>query len=97
MTDAPDKDTLDLLGKVLLTPRRVVINSDGDAVPYAIARDEHDIVPDIIFVRNDGWTLGAPRHLMNVAALMWPKDWVWEIEVTRMNEDDEKIEGWDEG
>jgi hypothetical protein len=39
------------------------------------ARDDHRINPDIVFVRDDGWTLGAPDYLENVAFELWEEDW----------------------
>jgi hypothetical protein len=31
---------------------------------------------DYIFIRNDGWTLGAPFHLAKDAENMWKGDWI---------------------
>lgn len=56
---------------------RVVINSDGYAVTPQRARDEYSISPDIVFVRDDGWTLGAPKSLERIAYRMWKKEWVY--------------------
>jgi hypothetical protein len=57
-------------------PDRVVINAEGEAVPPLRARRDHNIYPDIIFARNDGWMLAAPIHLQEVAERMWPDEWV---------------------
>jgi len=56
---------------------RVVVASDGYAVPCKRAKDKHGIEPDIVFVRNDGWTLGAPDSLSQTAYNMWKADWVY--------------------
>lgn len=57
-------------------PDRVVINTDGEAVSSRRAR-ERGIVPEVIFARNgDGWMLGAPAHLVDVAERMYPDEWV---------------------
>lgn len=34
------------------------------------------IIPDIIFIRSDGWVLGAPAELENVAYEMWEENWI---------------------
>lgn len=55
-------------------PDRVVVNFEGYAMPHRKA--VHAGVPwDIVFVRNDGWTLGAPSHLEALAYDTWPKLW----------------------
>lgn len=54
---------------------RVVIKADGTAVNPVKAKREYQIEPGVIFVRNDGWTLGAPAHLENVAFNMWRDEW----------------------
>ncbi len=56
-------------------PNRVVINKEGEAVPYETAFLEWAISPDIIFIRNDGWTLGAPLYLAQVAYELWADQW----------------------
>lgn len=57
-------------------PARVIINGKGDAVSPEHARREFGIAPEVIFVRNDGWSLGAPRRFSDLALRMWQKDWV---------------------
>lgn len=57
-------------------PDRVVINREGEAVPPFRARRDYNIHPDIIFARDDGWTLAAPDSLKDVAEAMWKKEWI---------------------
>lgn len=57
-------------------PDRVVISSDGVAVTPARARHIHNIEFDVVFLRKDGWSLGAPRHLKKVAEDLWIDEWV---------------------
>ena len=57
-------------------PTRVVINSDGEAISPLQAKEKYEIEPDIVFVRNDGWSLGAPTRFKHVAEGMYPDDWV---------------------
>jgi len=57
-------------------PDRVVINTAGEAVPPLRARRDHNVYPDIIFARDDGWMLGAPFALQEVAERMWADEWV---------------------
>jgi hypothetical protein len=39
------------------------------------ALDDHDISPTVFFVRDDGWTLGAPKHLETQAYKLYSADW----------------------
>lgn len=55
-------------------PRRVVINQEGNAVP-PVRCPEH-LRPQVVFVRNDGWTLGATRRLALTAWRLWSAEWV---------------------
>lgn len=57
-------------------PDRVVINSEGDGIPPKRAWAQHGITPDVIFIRDDGWTLGAPAYLEDVAERLWRDQWV---------------------
>jgi hypothetical protein len=56
---------------------RVVVDEHGTAVPYVRARDHHQIQPAIVFIREDGWTLGAPKQFETVAYSLWMREWVW--------------------
>ena len=57
-------------------PDRVVISEEGEMVHWKVARDNHGIFPDVVFIRNDGWTLGAPAPLEDVARKLWEHDWL---------------------
>lgn len=57
-------------------PDRVLIGADGTAVPPRRAREEYGIVPDVVFVRNDGWSLGAPIELRVAAYGLWEDEWI---------------------
>lgn len=57
-------------------PDRVVINSAGSATTSEHARVRYGITPDIVFLRGDGWTLGAPEDFERVAYAMWRDEWV---------------------
>ena len=61
-------------------PDRVLISSDGEATSSRRAREEHGVNPDVIFIRRDGWSLGAPKHLARVAYRLWADEWVLFIE-----------------
>ena len=49
-------------------PQRVMISVD-EAVSSRRAREDYGINPDVIFIRNDGWSLGAPTRLEAAAPL----------------------------
>ncbi|MCP4871611.1 MAG: hypothetical protein GY898_23120 [Proteobacteria bacterium] len=56
-------------------PSRVVINDEGEAVRSVRAR-RLGIVPEVIFIRSDGWSLGATEELEAVAFDLWAGRWV---------------------
>jgi len=66
--------TLPLLTSHYLAAR-VVIDDRGTAMPGKKALFEFDTRPDVIFLRCDGWTLGAPKELERVAYEMWAEKW----------------------
>lgn len=53
-------------------PTRIVINEEGEAKHPS----RTDVRCSIVFVRNDGWSLGAPYPFAKVAYDMWPKEWI---------------------
>lgn len=55
-------------------PSRVMI-SEAEAVPSRRARETYHVVPDIIFIRKDGWSLAAPLHLEDFAYVTWAEEW----------------------
>lgn len=56
-------------------PTRVLITRQGDAYPSKRAREQYGVEPDIIFIRNDGWSLAAPAYLEREAFDLWPDFW----------------------
>jgi len=56
-------------------PARVLINADGEAVPPSRAKSM-GIVPDVVLIRKDGWSLGAPPQFASVAVSLWKDEWV---------------------
>lgn len=56
-----------------MTPRRVLLET-GEAVPPARAK-ELGASFEIIFIRADGWSLGASANLKNQAYEMWKDQW----------------------
>jgi hypothetical protein len=69
--------------KIMLYPTRVVINTEGKAVPPERA-EEMGITWDVIYIRNDGWSLGASEDLAGVAYSLWAKEWVAVIKDKRI-------------
>lgn len=57
-------------------PERVLINKQGNATTPQMAKARYGIIPHVIFLRDDGWTIGAPRHLENQAFALWASHWV---------------------
>ena len=56
-------------------PTRVVINEYGDGVPSQRAREVHNILPTTIFIRHDGWSLGASEPFERIAYEIWKNEW----------------------
>lgn len=56
-------------------PDRVLVNANGEAVSSVRARRIAGVTPDIIFIRDDGWSLGAPAALEAIAYSIWRKEW----------------------
>ena len=63
--------------KVEINPlcSRVVVNELGLSLRPSDAFFERNICARIIFVRSDGWSLGAPPEFEQVAYEQWPDCW----------------------
>lgn len=64
--------------KEFFRPSRVLISEEGEAVsPYRTSEQL-----DVIFVRDDGWSLGAPAVLEHAARSLWAGRWVavWRVQ-----------------
>lgn len=74
------KHWLNVTGAVALIkihgPSRVLVSSEPYAVSSRRAREHYGVEPDLIFIRNDGWSLGAPKSLIFSAEALWEKQWV---------------------
>jgi len=57
-------------------PNRVMYNGHCDATTPARARQEYRVTPEIIFIRKDGWSLGAPKALEKKAYELWADEWI---------------------
>lgn len=58
-------------------PTRVVVDSGCYAVPPKMAT----VSADFIFVRDDGWSLGAPVRFAREAFDLWKSDWTCVVDV----------------
>ena len=57
-------------------PVRVVVRKDGLAVPPSTAEKQYRTKADVVFIRDDGWSLGAPKKFEEVAYSLWTDKWV---------------------
>lgn len=57
---------------------RTVINDEGEAIRPFRAR-EMGLGPEVVFVRKDGWMLGATHVLSDVAYNMWKDEWIAKV------------------
>lgn len=55
--------------------RRIVTAADGSARRPKPGDEYH-----FLFVRGDGWTLAAPKHLYDAAYKLWPQQWTRVVE-----------------
>lgn len=78
-------DTLRLYSKVIegamneitkIGPRRVIINEEGEATSRERAFRFQGKNVDIVFIRHDGWNLGAISELADAAEALWENNWV---------------------
>jgi hypothetical protein len=60
---------------------RVIVSPQGDATTPEKAQTDYNVVPDVVFVRDDGWTLGAPKKWEKVAYDLWKDYWIKRIPV----------------
>lgn len=56
-------------------PDRVLTSSRETSVPFEYAK-EFGIEVELVFIRNDGWTLGCHRTHQPVAYRMWADEWI---------------------
>lgn len=58
-----------------ITADRVLVSAEGEATtPWKAHRMGID--PEIILVRNDGWSIAAEAELKQVAFDLWPNEWL---------------------
>ncbi len=72
-------------------PTRVVVETENGHVKYAIApgraKYETQIEPDWVFIRDDGWSLGARRQDAAAAAKLWTESWIAIIDMHDTSDD----------
>ena len=68
--------TLPLLGTRYI-PARTVIDDRGTGYSGRKAQWDLGIEADVVFLRQDGWTLGAQKELELVAYEMWKDEWAY--------------------
>ena len=54
---------------------RVVVNDEGFAVRPAEAFEHYGVISRIIFVRDDGFAVGAPAEFADAAYRLWAGSW----------------------
>lgn len=62
-------------------PTRVIVDNQGYAMTPDQALLEYGIVPDVVFIRSDGWSLGAPFQWSRVAYNLWDGDWIAKLQL----------------
>ena len=73
MTDAQIKEAIDNASRN--GPTRVVYSDEGQATTPELALQLYNEVAEVVFIRNDGWTLGASMKYYKVAHDLWEGDW----------------------
>ena len=59
--------SLDIARVIKSGPRVVLVNDECKCVKASYAEQDFNVIPEIIFVRRDGWTLGAPIKFQDLA------------------------------
>jgi len=77
--DMGDEIHPQLMFQLIWPPKRVIINEEGEATDYRRATQIHKVGCDVVFIRNDWWTLGTPMNFMKTAYDTWSDQWthVW--------------------
>lgn len=79
-------------------PDRVVVDAQGTAVPPRSACADYGEKVAVIYVRDDGWSLGASWQLAGTAVDMWRDAWLAAIRITaegaRWKKVDEPHDAW---
>lgn len=58
-------------------PRRIVVDKLGTAMSPDLAKKLGPYTePDIIYIRDDGWSLGAPKKFAKIAFEQWTLNWI---------------------
>lgn len=57
-------------------PDRIMVNDNYAVSPKRAATEYPSIRANVIFIRNDGWSLGAPNHLESAAKAQWAGCWI---------------------
>lgn len=57
-------------------PKRVMIDENGTSMPPETAERVHEIKPEIILVRDDGWSIGCEIYLQNELYELYPDMWI---------------------
>lgn len=57
-------------------PRRTLLSEDGDAASPQKAYRLQGRFPDFIFIRDDGWSLGAIEEFRDAAHELWKDQWI---------------------
>lgn len=70
-----EEATDEVLTNIFPEPDRIVVNDQGEAWPPIRARAA-GVYMGAIFIRKDGWSLGAPRQFMDVAESLWADEWL---------------------
>lgn len=57
-------------------PTRVMINKNEAATPRTALYWYNIRVPDYIFIRDDGWSVGCTKDLIHATYSTWPDRWI---------------------
>ncbi len=77
-----NEKVLDIVNKIAKGqgPTRILIGSDG----LAVSPKRTDIVPDIVFVRDDCWSLGCKFENRNIVESMWKYNWEYVVVLSKI-------------
>lgn len=64
-------------------PTRVMVNASGYALPPDEARERYGIEPEVVLIRDDGWSIGTPSRWIDHAMGLWSDYWIARIELRK--------------
>jgi len=67
-------------------PDSMIVSMYGEIAPYRESVEEYGIDADVVFFRDDGWSLGAPWNMRNIAKEAELSRWILEANMWKQTQ-----------